>query len=324
MEWYSNKSLSTPVLFMVFNRPEKTLRVFNEIKKAQPRKLYIAADAPRPGNEQDVIGCKKVREIVKQVDWPCDVHYLFQEKNLGCCLAGKTAWDWLFSQEDEMIFIEDDGLPSTSFFFYCQELLEKYRNDDRIAYIGGVNYLVKSGSASYFFSRYCPPTYGMATWKRVYDLYEYNIESYEGLKDKSSFKKRFWWSLERDKFFDKYDSLVHSIRKGKRENTYDKQMSFLCWKYGKYNIHPNYNLVTNIGFDEEGTNTPDSKELAAFFSRPQEEMDTLIHPVNVDINKKDEKLLFEKKVLQGMIYRKVFLRYYVMKALHNLHHFFDK
>ena len=105
---------------MVFNRPEKTQRVFDIVKRVKPQKLYVAADAPREGNQSDRIGCEEVRKIVKQVDWECETHYLFHEKNLGCTLAGKTAWDWFFSQEDRMIFIEDDGFASDSFLWLIE------------------------------------------------------------------------------------------------------------------------------------------------------------------------------------------------------------
>ena len=297
-----NKVLSTPVLFLVFNRPDKTEKVFNIIKKVKPRKLYVAADAPRDGNDKDKEGCEAVRKIVQQVDWECEPHFLFHEKNLGCTLAGKTAWDWFFSHEDRMIFIEDDGLASESFFFYCQELLEKYKDDDRIAYIGGVNYLAFSGDATYFFSRYCPPTYGMATWKRVYDLYDYDMKSYDTIRNSDDFVNGFWWKFERDIFRTKYDRYVQSVKSGKRDNTYDVQMSYLCWRYHKINIHPNANLVANIGFDLDGSNTvvdPNS-EIAKFFSRPNEEIDIIKHPSNIEVVKKDEWNYFLKKILPNL------------------------
>lgn len=136
----NNNKLTTPVLFLVFNRPEKTKESFDAIRNAKPTKLYIVADAPRNGRNDDIENSKKVKEIVSNVDWECEVKHLYHSENLGCSDAGKAAWDWFFSYEEEMIFIEDDGVPTKSFFFYCQELLDKYKNDVRVAYIGGVNY----------------------------------------------------------------------------------------------------------------------------------------------------------------------------------------
>lgn len=312
--------INTPILFLVFNRPEKTKRVFDVIRKVQPSKLYVAADAPRIGNEKDLKGCRLVRELVQQVDWDCESHYLFHKKNLGCTLAGKTAWDWFFSQEERMIFIEDDGLASESFFYYCEELLEKYKNDERIAYIGGVNYQSFSGDYTYFFSRYCPPTYGMATWKRVYDLYDYDMSSYNDLRNSEEFVKGFWWKYERDLFVSRYDSYVKSVANGKRENTYDKQMSYLCWRYHKYNIHPNHNLVANIGFDMEGSNTrydPNSA-IAKFFGRSNEDIQVIRHPISVSIDKDDEKALFINKVLLGENYYMSAIKFYIYRFLHGV------
>lgn len=312
--------LYTPVLFLVFNRPEKTQRVFDIIKRVKPQKLYVAADAPREGNQSDTIGCEEVRKIVKQVDWECETHYLFHEKNLGCTLAGKTAWDWFFSQEDRMIFIEDDGFASDSFFFYCQELLEKYKDNDKLAYIGGVNYMAYSGNASYFFSRYCPPTYGMATWKRVYELYDYDMKSYETIRNSYDFVHGFWWKFERDLFRTKYDRYVNSVKEGKRENTYDVQMSYLCWRYHKYNIHPNANLVANIGFDYDGSNTivdPNSS-IAQFFSRPNEDIKELVHPSSIMVSKEDERNFFIKKVLLGKNYYFSTLKFYFNRELYKV------
>lgn len=115
------KEISKPVLFMVFNRPEKTKKVWEQIQKAKPKKLYISADAPRAHLPEDRQKCEKVREIVSHVDWDCNVKYLLHDKNLGCTLAGKTAFDWVFSQEEEMIQLEDDVLPTQSFFGLCKK-----------------------------------------------------------------------------------------------------------------------------------------------------------------------------------------------------------
>ena len=189
--WATRKELTTPVLYMVFNRPEITQESFNAIREAKPKKLYVAVDAPRVNRKDDEENQAKVIQIVKNVDWDCNVKYLIHEKNLGCSRAGIAAWNWLFSQEDRMIFVEDDGVPSVSFFYYCQELLEDYKDNDKIAYIGGVNYGMKRGEASYFFTRQCAATYAMGTWKRVYDLYEYDMASYPEYRNKKSFKEAF-------------------------------------------------------------------------------------------------------------------------------------
>ena len=131
----SDIKIYTPVLFLIFNRPDTTRQVFNEIRKAQPAQLFVAADGPRKDRDSDFELCKKTREIVRQVDWDCEVFTRFQEENLGCKRAVSSAIDWFFSNVEEGIILEDDCVPDQSFFPFCQELLEKYRHDERIMMI---------------------------------------------------------------------------------------------------------------------------------------------------------------------------------------------
>ncbi|MDD4689565.1 MAG: hypothetical protein PHE51_07450 [Eubacteriales bacterium] len=314
-----DKKLTTPILFLVFDRPDKTQKVFDVIRKAQPKKLYVAADAPRDGNENDTIQCQKVREIVKQVDWNCETHYLFHEKNLGCSLAGKSAWDWFFSHEKEMIFIEDDGLVTNSFFYYCQELLRKYRNDEHIAYIGGVNFGLKYGTASYFFTRCSVSTYAMATWKRVYDLYDYDLESYPAIRNTKDFQGQFVNRFERDRELTNYDDYVKSVKSGHRRNTYDLQMWYLVRKYNKWCIYPNLNQATNIGFDLDGSNTavdPNS-DYAKSHTRPRYELTEIIHPDKVGIDMKFEKKMFKQRKLYDQSVLKAMFWFYVLSFYRN-------
>lgn len=310
-----DNSLSTPILFLAFNRPEKTKRVFEVIRHAKPQILYVAVDAPRADHPEDIENVAAVKKIVTNVDWDCTPHYLFQDKNLGCTLAGKTAWDWLFAQEDRMIFIEDDGLATPSFFYYCQELLDRYKDDSRIAYIGGVNYQVQKGSASYYATHLSVPTYGMATWKRVYKLYDYELESYPKVRNSKSFRSHFVNRFERDWFIDSYDRYYDSVQRGRKENTYDKQMSYLIWRYNMFCLHPNKNLVSNIGFDFDGTNTalsPDSW-LAHFFGRPAEEIDSIIHLDDISTTNTFEKRMFKAKVLLHRDYFVSYVKFYLYR-----------
>lgn len=312
-----NIKITTPVLLLAFNRPAKTQEVFECIRRAQPQKLYVAVDAPRDGRPDDVENCNLVKAIVKNVDWPCETHYLFHEKNQGCTLAGKKAWDWLFSQEEEMIFMEDDGVVTDSFFFYCQELLEKYRYDDRIAYIGGVNFGQKYGEASYFFTRYSVSTYGMATWKRVYDLYDYDLDTYPETRNTRDFRSQFFSFFERDVFLKMFDEYRKSVEKGQRINTYDRQMNYLVCKYHKWCIYPNLNQVTNIGFDIDGSNTAmdSNSTVAQAHIRPRFEFSEIKHPSSVCIDMKREKKLFCVRLLGGVPIWKAVIEFYLRKVI---------
>jgi hypothetical protein len=303
-----NTKITTPVLLLVFNKPEKTKQVFDVIGQVKPTKLYVAADAPRVGNQNDIGLCQQVRDIVKNVDWECEIHYLFHEKNVGLALGGKLAWDWIFSQEEEMIFLEDDGVASLSFFGYCQEMLERYKFDKRIALIGGVNYGVCNGDASYFFTRSGSGTYGMATWKRVYDLYEFELESFDQTINKKDFKASF------------VNNLSYQIRKASflKFDTYDIQFIYLLHKYDMWCIVPNVNMVTDIGYDYDATNNlgaPDSPTAKKYGNRPRFEIEKIMHPDEFSIDKKFEKIYYQKRYFQGKSWLNAWLNFYAKPRL---------
>lgn len=298
----------TPVLLMIFNRPEKTSQMFEVIRAVKPKKLYIHCDGPRIGNKDDFQLVLETRQIVEDIDWPCDVHRLYQKKNLGCSLSGKTAWDWIFENEDRMIMIEDDAVVSYSFFPYCQELLEKYKDDERIAFIGGVNYGVKYGSYTYYFNKAPAATYSMATWRRVYNLYEYRIDTYKKIRNTKefidNFDNKYIYYFYR-KMFDNF------VKNG--GNTYDIQMIYLTYKYNMLSIIPNINLSSNIGLDYGGANNninPNSRLALRFGNRPRFEIDQIIHPPTVEYNKKIDLKNFEARALKG---DKIFI--YILKSI---------
>lgn len=128
---------STPILFLIFNRPDTTRIVFNRIREIRPSKLYVAADAPRTNKLGEPELCMETRAIIKDIDWPCELKTLFRNENLGCKLSVSGALDWFFENEECGIILEDDCLPDLTFFSFCKELLERYKDDDRIGHIGG-------------------------------------------------------------------------------------------------------------------------------------------------------------------------------------------
>jgi len=178
------KAVETPLLFLVFNRPEPTARVFERIRAMRPATLYVSADGPRAGRDGEYDACRKVREIVKNVDWDCDTKYLFHDSNLGCKKGVSTGITWFFENEAEGIVLEDDCLPDPSFFQFCSELLTRYRDDGRIGLIAGTNYLGESECEDdYFFSRHCP-IWGWASWRRAWSRYDL------AMRDWPEFKRR--------------------------------------------------------------------------------------------------------------------------------------
>ena len=171
-------TLTSPVLFLIFNRPEITQQVFSAIRKAKPPRLYVAADGPRSDYPNEDEKCEHSRKIATNVDWDCEVKTFFRENNLGCKLAASQAIDWFFEQELEGIILEDDCLPDQSFFWFCQELLEDFRNDKQVGAICGFysNELDYKPSASYFVSRYLR-VWGWAGWRRSFEGYDSNLKN---------------------------------------------------------------------------------------------------------------------------------------------------
>ncbi|HIG94549.1 MAG TPA: hypothetical protein HA283_06295 [Nanoarchaeota archaeon] len=245
--------LTTPVLFMVFNRLDTTKQVFGEIKKAKPQKLFIACDGPR--NTEEKKKTDAVRSyILKNISWKCEVKTLFREKNLGCKYAVAGAIDWFFENVEQGIILEDDCLPSQSFFRFCQEMLEKYSDNPEIMHISGTNIEIKSKiKEDYFFSNVFN-VWGWATWKRVWKKYDV------GMKGWPQYRWTFFKFLRKYPLFNKINTLrIYELTYSNKINTWDYQWGFACKINNGLAIIPKVNLITNLGFDE-GTHTTNYKK----------------------------------------------------------------
>jgi len=243
--------LNTPVLFVIFNRPDTTKQVFYEIRKAKPKQLFIAADGPRKDHPEDTGLCQKTRAIVDQVDWDCQVSTLFRDENLGCKYAVSSAIDWFFSNVGEGIILEDDCVPDQSFFPFCEELLEKYRDDERIMMISGANFQFgkKKTEDSYYFSRYFH-IWGWATWKRAWKLYDKEMKAWPEIRENGYLTN----ILSEKKLVRYWEVIFNSVYNGSII-TWDYQWVFSCWIQGGLSIIPNINMISNIGFDHRSTHT---------------------------------------------------------------------
>lgn len=241
-----------PILFLTFNRPKQTQRVFEAIRQIQPTKLYFAADGHRENKVGEKEICEEVRNIVlKNIDWNCEVKTLLRDKNWGCKNAVSSAITWFFENEPEGIVLEDDCLPEPSFFQFCAELLEKYRNDARIMMISGINHQKEKvrGDYSYYFTRY-NQIWGWASWRRVWDLYDVNMRLLPEILEKGYLNDIF-----QDKTAaQKWEKDFRKVFDGEKD-TWDYQFTFSCLINGGLCINPCANLVTNIGFDESATHT---------------------------------------------------------------------
>lgn len=236
-------SFSTPIGFLIFNRPDLTEQVFAAIAKIKPKKLFVIADGPRfPAEEEK---CRKTRSIIEKVDWDCDLKTDFSEVNLGCGRREASGFDWVFSQVEEAIFLEDDTLPSQSFFHYCQVMLERYRDDERIMHISGDNSLGQvRNTYSYFFSKY-GHGWGWASWRRAWKHYDYYMKSWPEFKESgllnqvcdNPYEVKYW-----TKIFDQMHADPQVL------DTWDYQWTYACFSQNGLAIEPNDNLISNIGF----------------------------------------------------------------------------
>jgi hypothetical protein len=265
--------LTTPVVFLVFNRPDLTERVFKRIAAAKPSTLLLVADGPR--NENDVDACAQVRKIVSRVDWECNVLQNFAETNLGCKQRVASGLDWVFSQVEEAIILEDDCLPSCSFFYFCQILLERYRNDQRVFMISGNNFQfgIDRTKDSYYFSRYAE-IWGWATWRRAWHYYDVTMQSWPAFKSAGCMS----WVFEHPEERAYWEPYFQGCYDGKID-TWDYIWFYTCLRQSGLTILPRVNLVSNLGFGPNATHTFDTQ--SRFANMPAEELREIKHPQNL-------------------------------------------
>lgn len=279
---------STPVLFIIFNRPETTQRVFDAIRIARPTRLYVAADGARMNRQDEIHKCRQARSIATAVDWPCDVRTLFREENLGCGRGVSAAISWFFKHETEGIILEDDCLPSPSFFKFCSVLLKRFRNDKRVMQIGGNNFessRLREGKYSYRFSNLAY-IWGWATWRRAWKLHDFNMTHYKEITEKGYLDEAYDSIYERDF----YQYVFAQMYKGD-DRTWDYQWQFALRINSGLVIVPSRNLVQNLGFGGEATNTHNPKAVGHDL-KPEKMAFPLRHPEFIMIDKKKDRQVF--------------------------------
>lgn len=265
--------MQTPVAFIIFNRPDTTKQVFDVIRQARPPKLFVIADAARASRPGEAKKCSETRAIVEQVDWDCEVMTNFAEQNLGCQRRISGGLDWVFAQTERAIILEDDCLPHPSFFPFCEELLERYRDDERVMHIGGTNYQFgrRRFSYSYYFSRY-NHCWGWASWRRAWRHFDVEMKLWPELRDRGLLK-----------------DLLHDVRAAadwqrafqmvyeKRIDSWAYCWTLSCWAQSGLTILPSVNLISNIGFGAEGSHTLNHR--SKFANMQIEDVGSpLIHP----------------------------------------------
>jgi hypothetical protein len=273
------QDFKTPILFLIYKRPDTTARVFKTIRNIKPKNLFVAADGPISENPEEKERCEAARNVITNVDWDCDIQKLLREKNLGCKFAVSSAITWFFENAEEGIILEDDCLPDPSFFWFCQELLKYYRNDKRISMISGNNFQngITRGNGSYYFSKH-PHIWGWATWRRAWDKYDVNMNTYPLFAKTDQLanvfantdEQRYWYRLLDKTFRGEID-------------TWDYQWFYTVWQQNGLSIIPNMNLVSNIGYGHQATRTKRDKDGLA--NLKTQRLEEIIHPKSVVANK---------------------------------------
>ena len=283
----SSASLKTAVLFLVFNRPDTTTKVFEKIRQAKPSRLYVACDGPREKNDEDKEKVAKVREIATKVDWPCKVKTLFRDKNFGCKKGVSTAITWFFDHEEQGIILEDDCVPNFDFFNFCENLLDRYAKDERVAVISGNNFQNGKwrGDASYYFSKYSH-IWGWATWRRAWKHYRGDILFWPKWKNSKS-----WLNYVPDKIERKEWEKIFNLVYDGQIDSWAYPWTASLWYKEVLTATPNVNLVSNIGFGVDATHTLHENDKIA--NQPTQEIGEIIHPNEIKRNMEADRYNFD-------------------------------
>jgi len=301
-----NNKLETPILFVIFNRPDTTEKVFNEIKKIKPKKLFVSADGPRENKPGEKEKCLAAREIIDRVDWECEVYKKYSDANLGCKIGISSGIDWFFKNVEQGIILEDDCLPAQSFFKFCEELLEKYKNNEKIMMISGDNFQNgrQRGDGSYYFSKFSH-IWGWATWRRAWKYYDVSMTDYPKFKQEEKIN-----AIWNKKYIRKYWTNIFDQVYENKIDTWDYQWAFSIWKMDGLCVIPNYNLISNIGFRDDATHTKSASKLA---NQKIQSMDIIKHPSKIEQNKKADN--YYSKFFKKSLFKKILNK---INALPNL------
>jgi hypothetical protein len=273
-------------VLLLYHRPALLRRVFAAVAEQQPRELLLVADGPK--DDADAARCAEARAVVEDVAWPCTVRRLYAESNLGLRLRVSSGLDWVFEQVEEAIILEDDCVPDPSFFRFCQTLLERYGDDERVMEIGGGNFQLgrRRTTHSYYFSAYCC-VYGWATWRRAWRHYDLHIRRWPELRSSGLLESVCGDGVEVDYWRRVFDEVYD----GRMASTWDYQWLLALWSQHGLSVVPEVNLVSNIGFGPDASHTKwlEAPEAAL----PTGRMDELDHPLAVWRNRDADRFLFD-------------------------------
>lgn len=252
--------MNTPVVVILFNRPDAVARVIRQLSVAKPSKLFLAADGPRRDRPADVEQCARAREAAESlIDWDCEVYRDYADTNLGCGLRPSSAISWAFESVEEAIILEDDCVPDPTFFRFCDELLLRYRNDERVMHINGFTYEHDPAPLdySYCFTRFVG-CWGWATWRRAWKHFDFSTKLWPLLRDSGTLDAVLEQNpVAIEAFSSIYQRTYEHSNNPPTLPYWDHQWAFACWANSGLGIRPDRNLISNIGEGASATHTAD-------------------------------------------------------------------
>lgn len=297
-----DEPFEVPVAIIVFNRPTLTKKLLEVLGELRPRNLFVIADGPRESSFEDIRKCEEVRTLVRSISWECEVRYNISEKNLGCRERPISGITWLFEHVEQAVILEDDCIPDLSFFKYCEDLLEKYKNTREVGLIAGTNpysnSLIGETGDSYSFSKF-PQIWGWATWKETWQNYDANLRAWKGFSS-SSFS-----SMEISAASKRHWTYYFNLVSRTDFDAWDYQLAHSLFENELLTAIPSKNLISNKGFGLDGTHTLNPLDrLSSMEKSPL--IFPLVHPAEIVVNKELDDLI-EKKQFSMPIWKLVFL-----------------
>ncbi len=244
-----------PVLLVFFARPDTFKEVFEAVKKARPSKLFLACDGPRENRPDDIEKVAACKKIAEDIDWECEVHTNYAETNMGCGMRPQTAISWAFSMVDRLVVLEDDCVPHAAFFPYMEEMLEKYKDDERISNVSGFNHFADwdCGNDSYFFAKVAPLAGAWGSWRRVWDNYDYFLSAIDDSRLQMLIENDITHKRAKKGKLKTFVNTRKALLDGKNISHWDYQFLFTKYSQSRFGIVPRVSLASNIGLGEGAT-----------------------------------------------------------------------
>lgn len=299
--------IDVSVLLIFFTRPDTFEKVFEKVKEARPSKLFLACDGARSGEDERKI--ELCKQIAEDIDWNCEVYKNYAEKNMGCGMRPQTAITWAFQFTESLIILEDDCVPHNSFFRYMEEMIERYKNDERIGVLSGFNHFENwdCGDYSYFFTKNGPLAGAWATWKRVWDSYSYSVEEIKDPLVKRLIRNNINFKRAKKQKIKLWEKTNLRIQKNEKISYWDIQFSFLKYYQSYLAVVPEFSIASNIGLGEGSTHAVNAKNImpTVFFAPNKNLQFPLRHPPFVICDHDYDKLLDKRWVCPNPVVKNI-------------------